>query len=157
MLEKTSIRADDVGGVAVCCHGKGLYLWGKDGKTARNGIISTDNCTYAYPVKLKRDGTEEKVFALSRQHILACQSVALLAWLKDNEPEVMVNIQWVFECKAYVRFRLTGEARGEITDYSGANLVNLNTRAYDDELLKLFGLSCIRDTLPPLCNSTEIA
>ena len=56
-----------------------------------------------------------------------------------------------------MRFRLTGEAKGEITDYSGANLVNLHTRQYDPELLKLFGLEGIMDALPPLCNSVEIA
>ena len=56
-----------------------------------------------------------------------------------------------------MRFRLTGEARAEITDYSGANLVNLHTRQYDDELLELFGLGCIRDALPPLCDSVQIA
>ena len=157
VLEKTKVSPDDVAGVAVCGHGKGLYLWGKDGKPARNGIISTDNRAYAYPVRWKADGTQEKVFALSCQHIMACQPVALLAWLQDNEPEVMDNIAWVFECKDYVRFRLTGEARAEITDYSGANLVNLHTRAYDDELLACFGISCIRGALPPLCKSSEIA
>ena len=157
VLEKTGVDAGDVGGLAVCGHGKGLYLWGKDGKPARNGIISTDNRAYAYPIKWKEDGTEEKVFALSCQHIMAYQPVALLAWLRDNEPEVLENVEWVFECKDYVRFRLTGEAKGEITDYSGANLVNLHTRQYDPELLKLFGLEGIMDALPPLCNSVEIA
>ncbi len=157
VLEKTGVAAEDVAGVAICGHGKGLYLWGKDNKPARNGIISTDNRAYAYPVKWKADGTEDKVFALSCQHIMACQPVALLAWLKDNEPEVLDNVQWIFECKDYVRFRLTGEAKGEITDYSGANLVNLHTRQYDAELLKLFGLEEIMPALPPLCNSVEIA
>lgn len=156
VLYKTKISAADVVGVAVCGHGKGLYLWGKNGKPARNGIISTDNRAYAYPVRWKADGTEEKVFALSCQHIMACQPVALLAWLKDNEPEVMDNVEWVFECKDYVRFRLTGEARAEITDYSGANLVNLHTREYDNNLLALFGLADIRSALPKLCLSTEI-
>ena len=157
VLDKTGVPPDDVAGVAICGHGKGLYLWGKDGKPARNGIISTDNRAYAYPVRWREDGTEDRAFELSCQHIMACQPVALLAWLKDNEPEVMDNIQWVFECKDYVRFRLTGEARGEITDYSGANLVNLYTRQYDDALLECFGLTGIRDALPPLCNSMEVA
>ena len=157
VLNKTGISNNDVAGVAVCGHGKGLYLWGKNGKPARNGIISTDNRAWEYPVKWKKDGTEDRVFAISCQHILACQPVSLLAWLKDNEPEVMDRIEWVFECKDYVRFRLTGEARAEITDYSGANLLNLHTGAYDDDLLACFGLSCIRDALPPLCRSTEIA
>ena len=157
VIEKSKVDPEDIAGVAICGHGKGLYLWGKDGKPARNGIISTDNRAYAYPQRWQADKTEEKVFALSCQHIMACQPVALLAWLKDNEPEVMENVAWVFECKDYVRFRLTNEARAEITDYSGANLVNLHTRTYDDELLACFGLSSIRSALPPLCLSSEIA
>ena len=157
VLDKTGIAPGDIAGLAVCGHGKGLYLWGKDGRPARNGIISTDNRAYDYPLKWREDGTEAKAFELSCQHVMACQPVALLAWLRDNEPEVMDNIQWVFECKDYVRFRLTGEARAEITDYSGANLVNLYTRQYDQRLLECFGLSGIWDALPPLCGSLDIA
>ena len=156
-LKKTGVSPEDVAGVAICGHGKGLYLWGKDGRPARNGIISTDNRAYAYPVKWREDGTEARAFGMSCQHVMACQPVAHLAWLRDNEPEVMDNIQWVFECKDYVRFRLTGEARAEITDYSGAHLVNLHTRQYDDALLDCFGLKAIRDALPPLCSSLDIA
>ena len=156
-LAAAHVAAGDVHGVAVCGHGKGLYLWGKDGRPARNGIISTDNRAWAYPVRWREDGTEARAMRLSCQHVMACQPVALLAWLRDNEPEVMENIQWVFECKDYVRFRLTGEARAELTDYSGANLVNLFTREYDDELLDCFGLRSLKSALPPLCESTGIA
>ena len=156
VLEKTGVSPDDVAGVGIAGHGKGLYLWGKDGRPARNGIISTDNRAYMYPARWASDGTEEKVFALSCQHIMACQPVSLLAWLRDNEPESYRNIRYVFECKDYVRFRLTGEAKAEITDYSGANLMNLHTGQYDPELLALFGLSDLMEALPPLCRATEI-
>ena len=67
---------------------------------------------------------------------MSCQPVTLLAWLKDHEPENYANIQYVFECKDYVRFKLTGEARAEITDYSGAHLMNLHTRTFDKRLLE---------------------
>ena len=157
VLEKTGVAPADVAGLAVCGHGKGLYLWGRDGKPARNGIISTDNRAYAYPLKWREDGTEARAFELSCQHVMACQPVALLAWLRDNEPGVLDNIQWIFECKDYVRFRLTGEARAEITDYSGAHLINLHTRQYDDALLDCFGLKQIRGALPPLCEALDIA
>ena len=156
VLETTGIRPEQIAGVGICGHGKGLYLWGRDGRPVRNGIISTDNRAYAYPLRWAADGTEEKVFARSAQHILACQPVSLLAWLRDNEPENYANIRWVFECKDYVRFRLTGEARAEITDCSGANLMNLHTRQYDRELLRLFGLEEIEAALPPLCLASEI-
>lgn len=157
VLEQTGIDAADVAGLGVCGHGKGLYLWGRDGKPARNGIISTDNRAYRYVERWKSDGTEEKAFERSCQHLMNCQPVALLAWLKEHEPENYRNIQYVFECKDYVRFRLTGEARAEITDYSGAHFMNLKTRSYDPELLRLFGIEEIEDALPPLCRADEIA
>ena len=35
VLEKSGVRAEEIAGVGLCGHGKGLYLWGKDGKSAR--------------------------------------------------------------------------------------------------------------------------
>lgn len=156
LISKTKVDASNIAGIACCGHGKGLYLWGKDNKPVRNGIISTDNRAYEYPKKWEADGTAQKVFELSYQKILACQPVSLLAWLRDNEPESIKNIRWIFECKDYVRFMLTGEAFGEITDYSGTNFLNLQTRQYDTDLLKLFGLEFAMEMLPTLKNSTDI-
>ena len=155
-LEKTGIDPADVAGVGISGHGKGLYLWGKDGKPARNGIISTDNRAYRYPLEWKANGVEEMAFHRSLQHIMACQPTALLAWLRDNEPENYANIRWVFECKDYIRFRLTGEAKAEITDYSGSGLMNLWTVNFDDALLDMYGIPEVKDALPPLCRAAEI-
>ncbi len=155
-VEKAGIDAGDIAGLGICGHGKGLYLWGKNGRPARPGIISTDNRAYAYPPKWQADGTEEKAFALTCQHVMACQPVALLAWLKENEPSAYADIAWIFEAKDYVRFRMTGKAMAEYTDYSGASLLNLHTRCYDRELLRLFGIEEVFDALPPLCFATEI-
>lgn len=157
VLEKCAVAPEDIAGIGVCGHGKGLYLWGKDDKPARNGIISTDNRAYKIVEQWKKDGTEDKAFTLSCQHIMNCQPVALLAWLKEQEPESYANIRYVFECKDYVRFRLTGQARAEITDYSGSGLMNLHTRSFDPQLLQLFGIEEVEEALPPLCRSDEIA
>lgn len=91
----SGVSPADIAGVAVCGHGKGLYLWGRDGKPARKGILSTDNRAYAYVERWRRDGTEEKAFALSCQHLMACQPVALLAWLRDCEPETLKKARWL--------------------------------------------------------------
>lgn len=99
VLEQSGVAPKDVACVGICGHGKGLYLWGKDGRPARKGIISSDNRAWEYPVRWKQDGTEEAVFARSCQHIMACQPVALLAWIRDHEPGVLENVQWVFACK----------------------------------------------------------
>lgn len=156
VIKKTGVLPQEIAGVGICGHGKGLYLWGKNEKPAYYGILSSDNRAYEYPVRWAQDGTEQDAFALSCQHVMACQPVALLAWLADQKPEVLANTRWVFECKDYIRFRLTGEAYGELTDYSGTNLVNLHTRDYDPELLRLFGIEMIQEALPPLCLATDI-
>ena len=109
VIRKADILPEEIRGIGICGHGKGMYLWGKDDRPVRMGIISTDNRAYAYASKWKKDGTEAKAFEYSYQHVMACQPPALLAWLKDNEPENYKNIRWIFECKDYIRFRLTGE------------------------------------------------
>jgi len=68
----------------------------------------------------------------------------------------LANTQWIFECKDYIRFRLTGEAFAEITDYSGSNLLNLKERRFDHNLMETFGLGDLYDALPPLKHSTDV-
>jgi L-xylulokinase len=154
-ISKGGIKADDIKGVACTGHGKGLYLWGKDDRPCYNGIVSTDSRAWMYPEKWNADGTADRVFAKTFQKILACQPVSLLCWLKDNKPEVISKIKWIFEVKDYIRFRLTGEAFAEATDYSGSNMLNLKDVRFDRELLHEFGLEDLYDALPPLKYSTD--
>jgi L-xylulokinase len=95
------------------------------------------------------------VFQKTFQKILACQPVSLLRWLKDNRPGVLEKVRWIFEVKDYIRFRLTGEAFAEVTDYSGSNLMNIRDVRFDKELLEAFGLGDLIDRLPPIKYSTE--
>ncbi len=155
-IEKSGINPADIAGVSFSGHGKGLYLVGKDGKPSYNGIISTDARAWAYVKKWKEDGTAKKVYEKTYQDILACQPVSLLAWLKDNCPEVIENTKYVFAVKDYVRYRMTGEAYAEMSDFSGGNLVNLATGEYDRELMELFGIGEVYDMLPPLKYAADV-
>lgn len=154
-LLKSGLKSEEIVGVACTGHGKGLYMWGKDEKPLGNGIVSTDSRAWQYPLKWQKDGTADKVFEKNYQDILACQPVSLLNWLEDNEPGRLDNLKWIFEVKDYIRFRLTGEALAEITDYSGSNLLNCATKSFDKELLKLFNLDHLWDNLPPLVGSAD--
>lgn len=155
-VEKAGIDPAEIAGVAVSGHGKGLYLWGKDNRPCGRGIVSTDSRAYRYPERWQSDGTAARVFEKTFQNILACQPVSLLCWIRDNEPERLENVRWIFECKDYIRFRLTGEAFAERTDYSGSNLMNLREGRFDRALLAEFGLEKLYEALPPLRNSTDI-
>jgi L-xylulokinase len=146
----------EIRGVAITGHGKGLYLWGKDGRPAYHGIVSTDSRAWEYPERWERDGTAARVFPRTCQRILACQPVSLLRWLEDHRPGVVERTRWIFEVKDYIRFRLTGEAWAEVTDYSGSSLMNLRTASFDRELLAEYGLAHVQDKLPPVRYSTDL-
>jgi L-xylulokinase len=151
----SGVAGQDIQGVACTGHGKGLYLWGRDDTPAYNGIVSTDSRAWMYPEQWEKDGTAARVFEKTFQRILACQPVSLLRWLKDNRPGVLEKVRWIFEVKDYIRFRLTGEAFAEVTDYSGSNLMNIRDVSFDKELLDEFGLGDLLDRLPPIKYSTE--
>lgn len=155
-VESSELAPADIKAVAISGHGKGLYLWGKDEKPAYAGIVSTDSRAYAYPQKWIADGTAERVFEKTFQTILASQPVSLLCWLRDHRPGVLENTRWIFECKDYIRFRLTGVAFAEVTDYSGSNLLNMRDRCFDRDLLCEYGLENMFDALPPLKSSAEL-
>ena len=155
-LASSGIDARRIKGVSCTGHGKGLYLWGKDDRPAYHGIVSTDARAWKYPEQWLNDGVAEKVFARTMQRPLACQPVALWRWFQDNAPEVLDGVRWVFAVKDYVRFRLTGEAWAEITDYSGTSLMNLAEVSFDRDVLDDFGIADIADKLPPIRYSTDI-
>lgn len=155
-IAKADINPKDILAVAVTGHGKGLYLVDEKGNPAYNGIVSTDNRANKYVEKWKEQGIDKLVYEKTIQNIIACQPVALLAWLKDNKPEIVNKTRWIFSVKDYIRFKLTGNANAEYTDISGTNLLNLKTKAYDKDLLKFFNLEEIYDKLPPIKTSYEL-
>lgn len=155
VITQAGIKGNQIKGIACCGHGKGLYLWGIDDRPCYNGIVSTDTRAWMYPERWKKDGTADRIFNTTYQSILACQPVSLLRWLKDHKPEILEQIKWIFEVKDYIRFRLTGEAYAEITDYSGSNMMNLKERRFDRQLLKEFDLEEVYDKLPPLRKSID--
>jgi len=150
------IDPKDILAISLSGAGKGLYLIGKDDKPLRNGIMSIDSRAKDYALKWKNEGIEKKLYNYTLQHIMSCQQICLLAWLKENERETYDKIKWIFSCKDYIRYRLSKKANSEISDFSGSNLVNLNTKEYDDAILDLLDLKELKDKLPPLCNSSDI-
>jgi len=155
-VEKSGLDKSQIMAAGCTGHGKGLYLWGKDDNPCYFGIPSTDRRAEDIVKAWTEDGTAERAKALNMQSTLACQPVALLAWLKNEEPDVYKNIQWIFEAKDFVRFMLTGKAMAEYTDYSGTSLLNMHTRNYDSRLLDIYGIPEIFECLPPLCEAAQV-
>lgn len=156
-IELAGISPKQIEGISLSGHGKGLYLLGHKDEIIHNGILSTDRRANQYPVKWKEQGIDKSIYGKTFQRIHHSQPVALLSWFQDNDPEVIEKTRWIFGVKDYIRYKLTGEANGELTDFSGSNLINLKNKKYDREILNELGLEEIYDKLPPLINSVDLA
>lgn len=155
-IELSAILPNQIAGISFSGAGKGLYMIGYDGKPSYNGIMSTDTRAWKQIETWYADGTNKKVYEKTFQEILAVQPVSLLAWMRDNKPEILKKTKYIFAVKDYIRYCLTGEAYSEYTDCSGGNLVNMVTKQHDRELMALYGLEDCYDKLPPLKYSADI-
>jgi len=156
VMKKAQVAPTEVAALAVTGHGNGMYLIGPEGRPAHDGINSADSRAADYVARWYGDGTFDRILPHTCQSIWAAQPAALLAWFRDHDPAALERTRWIFMCKDYVRYRLTGEAFAEVTDYSGLNLMNVHDLRYDPDVLDAFGISGIRDKLPPIRQSGEI-
>ena len=156
VIAKSGIDPADIVCVACTGHGNGIYLTDKDGKPTRNAIMSSDGRAREYIDKWTADGVDTAIRPKTMQCIWPAQPNALLAWLGDNEPEVLKASEYVFMAKDFIRFQLTGEAYAELTDMSGTSLMNVGTAEYDPDVLEAFGIGEVQRLLPPLKRSSDI-
>ena len=156
VVTSSGIDASEIAAVACAGHGNGVYLVDADGNPTYNAIYSTDSRAQSYIDQWMADGVNEKALPMTTQCLWAAQPNAILSWFRDKKPEVMEKTKWVLMCKDYIRFRMTGNIAAELTDMSGTSLLNVVTGEYDDRVLEAFGLSDMKDILPPLVKSADI-
>ena len=156
VITKSAISADEIVSIAPTGHGNGLYLVDKNGAPVRNAIMSTDSRAREYIDRWLAEKVDDAIRPKTMQSLWPAQPNALLAWLRDNEPDVIKKAGWILMCKDYIRFRLTGQIHAELTDFSGTSLMNVGTARYDPDVLKAFGIEEMSDMLPSLKRTADI-
>jgi L-xylulokinase len=156
VIKAAGIDAADISGVAVTGHGCGAYFVDAEGRPVGNGILSTDTRAKAYVEQWNSNGTYETLLPKTMQIIWAGQILPIVAWHQAEKKDMLDSVKWVFPCKDYIRFCLTGEAYIELTDISVANGVNLNTIDYDAAIFEAFGIQNYQHIFAPLRKCTDI-
>lgn len=157
-LAASKISAEDIAALSITGHGNGIYLAKKDGSPARPGVISTDARAQSYVSRWLADPQViGPIRARTGSSIWAGQPTALLAWFEEHEPELFDRTDYVFFCKDYIRYRLTGQARIDRTDATGVGVVDLASGEYDQHIFDLLGIGRWSAKFPPMCEATDIA
>lgn len=154
-LDKAGIAASDIAAIGCAGHGNGLYALDREGSLI--GIQSLDTRATDLVEEWAAEGVGARTYPIARQRPWPSQTPTLLAWLKRHQPDLFDQIGTVFFSKDFVVNRLTGKRFSEVSDMSGAGLLDLAKRRYDRTLMEAYGLSDCMDILPPLIESDNIA
>lgn len=155
-LDKGGIASKDIAAIGCAGHGNGLYALDHAGEPLI-GIQSMDTRATELVEEWAKEGVGDRTAPIARQRPWPSQTPTLLAWLKRHRPEIYQRIGTVFLSKDFVVNRLTGRRGSEVSDMSGAGLLDLATRRYDTALMAAYGLSESMHMLPPLIESADIA
>ncbi|TCU12567.1 FGGY-family carbohydrate kinase [Rhizobium sullae] len=155
-LDKAGIAATDIAAIGCAGHGNGLYALDREGEPLL-GIQSLDTRAIGLVEEWAAEGVGDRTYPIGRQRPWPSQTPTLLAWLKRHRPELFERIGTVFFSKDFVVNRLTGRRVSEVSDMSGAGLLDLAARRYDQTLMAAYGLADCMDLLPPLIESADIA
>jgi L-xylulokinase len=154
-IEKASIDPAQIAAIGCSGHGNGLYLLDQANEPLI-GIQSLDTRASNLAAHLQ-DQHGERLHALCLQEPWPSQTPVLLAWIKENLPELYAQAGTLLLCKDFISFKLTGNRNSDISDMSGCGLTRMPDCSYDEELLELYGLADARKLLPDLIRPADIA
>jgi L-xylulokinase len=153
-LRSAAIDPASIAAIGCAGHGNGLYLLDRAGRPLL-GIQSIDTRAAGLAQQMSaRAG--DALHAICLQQPWGAQTPTLLAWVKQNAGEVYARAGTMLFCKDFLTFRLTGERVSDISDMSGAGLLRMPDCAYDEALMRLYGLGDAMSLLPRLVNPAEI-
>lgn len=147
--------ASDIKAVAATAHGDGLYLLDKDRRPLGPGILSLDSRAGEIVEKWSQGSVFDEALALSGQTPHVSAPSALLAWIKQNDPDRYGRIGHVLACKDWLRFCLTGTIGTDRTEAS-TSFTDFRTQAFVPEAMRIFGLDDLFEALPSVAHSADI-
>lgn len=154
-LAESGTAPGDVIAVAATAHGDGVYLLDRAGAPLGHGILSLDSRAGAQVARWQADGTAARSLSLTGQEPHVSAPSALLAWIRDAEPDRFAAIGHILACKDWLRYCLTGTIGTDRTEAS-TSFTDVRRQDYAPGALDLFGLGALAHALPPVAGSAQI-
>ena len=154
VLRKTDVAADDVEAIGLSGQMHGLILLDENHDVLRPAIIWCDQrCQHQVDWINSTAGTD-MVLEQTANPVLTGFTAPKLIWVRDHDPSSYERVRHVLLPKDYIRFRLTGEFAGDVSDASGTALFDVVHRRWADPLIEKLGID--RSILPRVVESREV-
>ena len=148
-LQGLTVKAIGISGMVPA-----LVLLDEDGAPIRRSIQQNDARTATEIEELKATGASSRFFELSGGSINQQVMAPKLRWLARHEPDALRRARVLLGSYDYITYRLTGEQSIEHNWALESGLANVESRAWEPELLALAGIGV--ELLPPIRPSHDV-
>ncbi|HCW54635.1 MAG TPA: xylulokinase [Clostridium sp.] len=135
VIDKSNVQSIDIKGIGLSGQMHGLVLLDKDNKVIRKSIIWCDQRTEKECEYITEKIGKERLIKITGNPAMTGFTLSKLLWVRNNEPENYKKINKILLPKDYIRFKLTNVFATEVSDASGMQMLDINTRSWSDELL----------------------
>ncbi|MCV3210813.1 carbohydrate kinase [Mesorhizobium sp. YC-39] len=158
LMSKVGIAPEAVAALAISGVMIGGWLVSADQQVVRPGILWNDGRAQELVDQLvaANPSLMSQLFDSSGQVMQLGCTLPVLAWLAENEPLSVARASVILTAKDFIRMRLTGTVATDETDAAIAP-GSAARRAFNPELLQLFGIERHAHLLPPVRRSSELA
>lgn len=136
VIDNSKVSGSDIKGIGLSGQMHGLVLVDKNYNVIRDSIIWCDQRTEKQCEYMTKVLGKEKLIEITGNPALTGFTLSKLLWVRDNEPENYEKVYKVLLPKDYIRFKLTGIFATEVSDASGMQMLDINTRNWSNELLE---------------------
>jgi glycerol kinase len=160
-LGRAQVRPHDLAAIGITNQRETTIVWDRaTGEPVYNAIVWQDRRTADYCQRLKAEGAGETIQARTGLLIDAYFSASKIRWILDNvagaRARADAGMLAFGTVDSWLVSKLTNHAH-HLTDVSNASrtmLFNIHTLAWDDELLRIFGIPA--SMLPEVRSSSEL-
>jgi xylulokinase len=153
VLSQHGVEAGRIAGIGLSAGAHIPVLTDGEGTVLRPAIMWSDQRAAAEAEALhERAGAEIVATALNR--VNPTWTLAMLAWLRTHEPEVMARARRLYLAKDFLRSCLTGTWETDYADAIGTLLADDRTKSWSPEMARLIGLDMA--VLPPIVPPEQV-
>jgi erythritol kinase len=139
----------DIDFLAITAQGDGCWLVDAAVEPTGPAILWNDGRAAAIVEEWSRQGVLEQAFQVNGSQTFPGLPNAILTWLQQNDPERLDRSHASLTCGGWLFARMTGQFAIDESD-GAAPFMDIRTRQYSPELLKLYEMEWAQPLLPEM-------
>ena len=153
-IEKSKINKNEIACLGLSAGAHIPVLLDADNNVIRKAIMWDDQRSAIEAEELNKEAGD-MILNLSMNKPNPTWALAMLKWIKKNEPENFKKIKKFFIAKDYLRYLITGDWNTDYSDVVGALMADSEKKTWSKDICDLIGLPM--NVLPPVKKPFDIS